>query len=117
MNATENKAIEIKLFHLDGLNEIEIFTVSKTEQELVQGFANLKKSCNLLTYGKPNTEFSLEVNGFTINFFGGKFAPKTSFFIDLLAEKINPFCENELLKKELEILTYTIKNLLYLYTV
>lgn len=48
--------------------------VEKTSKiEIVKGFANLKKSSNLLTYANTNTIFALCANELEVNFYGGRF--------------------------------------------
>lgn len=52
--------------------EVVVQKISKINQ-LVKGFANIKKSCNDLTYGHTNTLFAFCVNGLEVNFYGGSF--------------------------------------------
>lgn len=52
--------------------EVVVEKVSKIN-ELVKGFANLKKSSNLLTYANTNTIFALCANELEVNFYGGSF--------------------------------------------
>lgn len=96
-----SELVSVKLSYF--LNGVDVVVVdeNKEKSQLVKGFAKFKKSCNLLTFGKPNTVFTVAINGVEIDFNGGKFAPKTSFFIDLIAEKINAFSnDNKELRKK-----------------
>lgn len=112
MNATVNNnsnEVTIKLSHFANGDDNVIVETTQNKDAFVKGFQALKKSCNLLTFDCPNTLFTLDVNGFEIDFYGGKFAPKTSFFIDLLSEKIAPFTNDKKdLKKELS--NYLLKD-------
>lgn len=107
MNATNN--VNVKLSYFENGNDVELINKTLDKNKFVTGFQNLKKSCNLLTFSTPNTLFTLNVEGFEIDFYGGKFAPKTTFFVELLAEKIASFENN---KKELkkQIATFLLKD-------
>jgi hypothetical protein len=98
----KSELVNVKLsYFANGIDNI-LVEKSTEKNQLVKGFAKFKKSCNLLTFGKPNTVFTVSINGIEIDFNGGKFAPKTSFFIDLISEKISSFeHDNKDLRKKI----------------
>lgn len=90
-NLIENKTsdlVNIRLTYFSEGTEIVVIEGDKEKSSLVVGFNKFKQSCNILTDHAPNTLFTIAINGVELDFFGGKFAPKTNYFIDKVTEKL-----------------------------